>query len=235
MKLKKFNAGVAVAVVVGAAAIYSLLGYAIAKGNSLLSTPVGNAVATVAQSDVLAGSLKYSSVGKQIKEVPWRSFKGKIPGKLKLVKWDDGDKTFYQMSGPVNKGSIKSTDYFDGSSRWGDTTEMEIFFDRGDGNYDQWLINPDNAQILHFNGKNKFRGSSDLPESRYTCEIKGDQLVTTFWCHSSDTPGNLVFNYRYDKATNPEGHINSKFLGWATTGIKGANWDHHDMKRWANP
>ncbi|MBN1126599.1 MAG: hypothetical protein JXA82_16450 [Sedimentisphaerales bacterium] len=230
MKIKKFNAVVAVIVVTAAVSVTSFLGYTWSRANDMLRGTSSDGTAVVQR---IAGELSYSQKDHQVTNIPWQSFKDEIPGKTTLVKWADGNRVYYQITGPINKDTIEDSDYFDGGSHWGENTEMEVFFSRGGDKYDQWLLNPKNAQILHFKDTCKFDSSSDLPSSRYVCEVKGDELITTFWCHKHDTPGNIVFNY------NPkDGEKGSRGLAWATTGLKktkGQIWNHHDKDRWTHP
>lgn len=229
MKIKKFNAAVAGVVIILAAACYWGAGTFFSSSNAL---PGSGNIAV----QVLAGDLKYSMKNRNIVNIDWRSTKGTMPGNAKLVKWDDGDRVYYQISGPVNKKTLKATNFYDGSSSWGESTEMEIFFERSGGKYDQWLINSENSQILQFSGHTEnggylFAGSSKLPASRYTCELKGDELVTTFWTHKSDTPQNIVFNYNHGKDVNSD-NMGAKNLSWVTTGNNDTDYDHHNLNRW---
>ena len=222
MKIKKFNAAVAAIVFVAAAVGYCLMsssGPALTSNNS-----------PAAEVKVLAGDLKYSMTDRKVVEIPWQSSQNTMPGKARLVKWDEGDRVYYQLSGPVNKKTLKATDFFDGSSQWGESTEMEVYFDRTGGKYDQWLINSKNSQILHWKGHFQFEDSSKLPASRYTCELKGDELVTTFWTYRDDTPANIVFNYN-----NDDGKTGNAVLSWVTTGEKVVPANHHDKTNWTNP
>ncbi|MBN1124704.1 MAG: hypothetical protein JXA82_06840 [Sedimentisphaerales bacterium] len=225
MKIKKFNATVAVILVTVAVSVTSFLGYAWSRANDMLRSDSGMAVV-----QRIAGELSYSQKDRQVTHIPWQSFKDEIPGKTTLVKWADGNRVYYQITGPINKDTIGDSDYYDGPSHWGENTEMEVFFPRGGDKYDQWLINPKNAQILHFYGQYKFDSSSELPSSRYVCEVKGDELITTFWCHKHDTPGSIVFNY--NRGNKKRG---SDALSWATTGVNDEDWDHHNESRWTYP
>jgi hypothetical protein len=230
MKIKKFNAAVAGAVIVLATVSY--FGMKSYFSSSAALPGSGSNVAV----QVLAGGLEYSMKDRQVTQIDWRSEKGTMPGQAKLVKWEEGDRVYYQISGPVNKKTLKATNFYDGGSAWGESTEMEIFFERSGGKYDQWLINSENSQILNFgrhaDGRGYiFAGSSELPASRYTCELKGDELVTTFWTHKSDTPQNIVFNYNYGKRVDND-HGGAGNLSWVTTGNNDTDYDHHNLKRW---
>lgn len=227
MKIKKFN--VAVAGVVLAVTV-SITGFV---GSTLIGHETTSPVSGVSGMEVVervAGDLTYSQEQQEITVIDWTSEHGRMPGNVKLVKWTEGDRVYYQMTGPVNERSIGNEQFHYSKRNWGKTTEMEVFFPRDGDHYDQWLINPDNAQILHWTSPNKYSATSDLPSSRYVCEIKDGKLVTTFWCHKSDTPGNIVFNYN-----NGGGKNSRESLSWKTTGKKGKNWNHHLPSRWTNP
>ena len=232
MKVKKINTVAAAVLITGVITMASFFGYVWSSSSAL----VGNAppaMSALTRAHGEAGSvLQELAADRDVIEIGWKSFQNDIPDDTSLTKWEDGDRIYYQVSGPVNKDAIADTDYFDGSSRWGKNVEMEVFFDRGGGRYDQWLINPENAQILHYGGYYKFNGSSDLPRSRYSCEVKGGKIVTTFWSHKNDTPGNIVFNYILKSGGNVD-----KNLAWATTGAarSGHGEDHHKMASWTNP
>ena len=221
MKIKKFNAAVAAIVFVAAAVGYCLMPS---------SGPTLTGSGPVTEVKVLAGDLKYSMADRKIVEIPWQSSQNTMPGKARLVKWDEGDKVFYQISGPVNKKTLKATDFYDGSSQWGESTEMEVYFERTGNKYDQWLINTENSQILHYKDYWQFEDSSRLPASRYTCELKGDEIVTTFWTYKDDSPANIVFNYN-----NNDGKTGNEVLSWVTTGQKTIPANHHDKSKWTNP
>jgi hypothetical protein len=229
MKIKKFNiafAGTVIAVVITMSSIMGHVYSTVARHTSEAAS------ATTAVVERIAGDLSYSQEGRQLIEIPWTSAKGTIPGKVSLHKWVDGDRVYYQIAGPVNKDTVHESKgyYYDGRSQWGDNTEMEVFFMRDGGKYDQWLLNPHNAQILHFKAHTKFHSYSVLPSSRCACEIKGDSLVTTFWCSKADTPGNIIFNYKTD-----DGKTTSDALSWVTTGTNDGAFDHHETTRWTYP
>ncbi|MBN1126598.1 MAG: hypothetical protein JXA82_16445, partial [Sedimentisphaerales bacterium] len=181
----------------------------------------------------IAGELSYSQKDRQVTNIPWQSFKDNIPGKTTLVKWVDGNRVYYQITGPVNKSTFEESNVYDDHFPWGQRTEMEVFFSRGGDKYDQWFINPKRAQVAHFKDTCKYDSSSILPSSRYVCEVKGDTLITTFWCHKHDTPSNIVFNYNLQN-----GEKNTGGLAWATTGLKQTNekiWNHHNKDLWTYP
>jgi len=231
MKVKKINTVAAAIFITGVIGIASFCGY-VWSSNSVVGN-AQSAVSGLVQSNEKVGNVSQDlAADRDVIEIGWKSFQNDIPNDTSLVKWEDGSRVYYQITGPVNKNAIADTDYFDGQSLWGKNVEMEVFFDRGGGRYDQWLVNPANAQILHFDGYYKFRGSSDLPKSRYTCEVKGGKLVTTFWTHKDDAPGNIVFNY----ISNSDGGT-YKNLAWATTGTtkSGDGANHHKMANWTNP
>jgi hypothetical protein len=231
MKVKKINTVAAAIFITGVIGIASFCGY-VWSSNSVVSN-AQSAMSGLVQTNEKVGNVSQDlAADRDVIDIGWRTFQNDIPDDTSLVKWEEGSRVYYQITGPVNKNAIADTDYFDGPSKWGKDVEMEVFFDRGGGRYDQWLVNPDNAQILHYNGQRHFTGSSDLPESRYTCEVKGGRIVTTFWTHKNDTPGNIVFNYVSDSNGGT-----GRNLAWATTGTtpSGQRANHHTMGNWTNP
>lgn len=227
MKIKKFNVAIAGVVL---AVTLTVTGFVWSGLTDHQTASPGSGVSGTEVVERIAGDLTYSQEQREITAIEWTSEKGTMPGNVKLVKWTEGDRVYYQMTGPVNERSIGNEQFQYEKSNWGNTTEMEVFFPRDGSHYDQWLINPGDAQILHWTSPNKYSSTSDLPSSRYVCEIKGGKLVTTFWCHKSDTPGNIVFNY--NKSAEKNG---SSSLAWKTTGKKGNHWNHHLPSRWTNP
>jgi len=230
MKVKKINTVAAAIFITGTITVASFFGYVWSSNSSVIPN-VPSAISVSVQTNEKVGNVSRDlAADRDVIEIGWKNFRNEndIPDDTSLVKWEDGSRVYYQITGPVNKGAIAETDYFDGPSQWGKDVEMEVFFDRGGGRYDQWLVNPANAQILHYSSYNQFMGSSDLPKSRYSCEVKGGKLVTTFWTHKDDMPGNIVFNY----VSNSDG-VTRENLAWATTGTLTSN--HHTMANWTNP
>ena len=234
MKVKKINTVAAAVLITGVITMASFFGYVWSSSSALIgNAPPAMSALTRAHGE--AGSiLQESAADRDVIEIGWKSFQNDMPDDTSLTKWEDGDRIYYQVSGPVNEGTIHEGNigHYADHHRWGDSVEVEVFFDRGGGKYDQWMINPKSAANHHFAGYYQFRSSSVLPKSRYSCQIKGGNLVTTFWTHKDDAPGNIVFNYILKSGGNVD-----KNLAWATTGTtqSGHGGEHHKIANWTNP
>ncbi|MCC7481764.1 MAG: hypothetical protein IT541_09610 [Hyphomicrobiales bacterium] len=230
MKLKKFNTLLAIGVFgagsliwMGASsltrlAVMPLHPAAHAATATDLPSPGGAAQANIDQWKAPSNAV----------EIHWRNYNGRIPGKVALRKWTSGDRTYYQMTGPINRSAIGNT--WDNSA-WGAQPAYEVFFPGSGDRYEQWLINPSGSTILHYNGELKLVGKTPLPASRFKTEVDTDQITITFWCHNHDTPSNLVFNYNGGSGTN----YGSNTLSWATTGDFQGMWNHHKSDLWRYP
>ncbi len=236
MKLKKFNTILAAGVLGCAVMIYCIGGFVAERlpwlqgpqAEQAQSSPAANA-----QSPIIFGSkTPFSSEGKQVATIPWQSRFGQMPENATLQKWSEGDRTYYRISGPINPqyGDIAAGKRQD----WGKFFNCEVFFERGGGAYDQWIINPNGSMVYEYSRASKqnacgdaLSGQSRLPDSRFRGRIKGDRVEVTFWCNSQDSPANIVFNYN-DPST--------KRLHWVTTGShKGQAWSHHWAGDWNYP
>jgi len=232
MKLKKFNTIVAIGVL-GAG---SLLWLGASTLTQIALTPLRSGAQTAAvAADAIDLTEAVQTASEQWKapsdavEIPWRNYNGRIPGKVTLKKWTQGDRTYYQMTGPINRDAIGNT--WDNSA-WGAQPAYEVFFQHNGDQYEQWLINPAGSTILHYDGEFNLVGKSALPESRFETEADGDQVTVTFWCHNRDTPSNLVFNYNDGEGGSNYG---GGTLSWATTGEFRDSWNHHKSDLWRYP
>jgi hypothetical protein len=232
MKIKRFNVIVAAVVLGGALLAPS----AISAVGKTLWRPVEAAVA-VQQSvgRIIAGdktaSAAFTSEGKEVTTMSWRSRNGDLPGKTTLKKWVAGDRTYYEISGPINPQFSDLA--ADSKGHWGNYFACEVFFERGGSVYDQWIINPVDSFMYHYSapsscGSKGRTGSSHLSDSRYQVRVEGDRTFITFWCKSSDTPRNIVFNYNNPSAPGK--------LNWVTTHEHQQNqhWNHHDPALWTD-
>jgi hypothetical protein len=225
MKIKKFNAILATALLGGALLVSSSVCYV---ARSLWGLPGASttAVVEVIKADVNA----FSSEGRQVTEIPWRSSRGEMPGKATLKKWVVGDRTYYEASGPINP------DFRDRRaqpSSWYNYFAFEVFFARGGDTYDQWIINPVNSFVWHAGDRCKYVGDDPLSASRYQTRLDGDRITITFWCNNNDTPRNIVFNYNKPSPLLPQG----EWLSWVTTDLGRSHqpWWHHHPTEWTNP
>ncbi len=232
MKLKKFNAFLAAGAIAGAALLYGLGGFAISHLPWSGDPQVVQSSAANSPTHIIFGNkTAFSSQGKQVATIPWQSQNGQLPENAVLQKWTDGGRTYYRVSGPINP---QYKDIAAGKIQdWGKFFSCEVFFQRGGGAYDQWIINPNGSMVYEFasacdQNSLKFSGQSGLPESRYHGSITGDRVELTFWCDNQDTPANVVFNYNDPK---------TKSLNWVTTGShkSGAGWNHHWAGDWNYP
>jgi hypothetical protein len=139
-----------------------------------------------------------------------------------------GDRTYYEATGPINP---RFRDVRARPDSWEDYFAFEVFFARGGNAYDQWIINPNNSFVFHFEDRCRRTGRSDLPSSRYRVKIEGDRVSIIFWCHNSDTPRNIVFNYNEPTPSTPEK------LSWVTTDLGQDHdpWWHHQPAEWTDP
>ena len=217
MKLKKFNTILVASTLMGAAMIYGIGGFVISQlpwSQGPLTEQAQSTSAVNAQTPIVFGSkTPFSSKGKQVVTIPWQNRFGQMPGNATLQKWTDGDRTYYRICGPINP---QFADIAAGKLQdWGSFVGCEVFFQRGGGAYDQWIINPNGSMIYEHSSAAKrsgyfaLSGESRLPDSRYQGSIKGDRIEVTFWCDSQDTPANIVFNYRDRIGNSPH---------WVSTG-----------------
>ena len=218
-------------------AIYCLGGF-VAEQIPWLNGPQADQMQSIAtegiSSPIAFGSkTPFSSEGKQVATIPWQSRFGQMPENATLQKWTEGDRTYYRVSGPINPqyADIAASKRHD----WGKFFSCEVFFQRGGGAYDQWIINPNGSMIYEYSAASrkagcgdKFSGQSRLPDSRFSGSIKGDRVEVTFWCNNQDQPANIVFNYNSPK---------TKRLHWVTTGShkNGSGWNHHWADDWNYP
>ena len=174
----------------------------------------------------------FSEEGKQVTDIQWRNIRGQLPEKPTLKKWTVGDRTYYQVSGPINP-AYRDTKVANWQAQWCDYMAIEVFFTRGGTAYDQWLITPQQCTILHFDqGKSSpLQSDSSLPNNRFRTLIKGNRIVTTFWCSKHDTPANIVFNYNQGNGKNRQP------LCWTSTDerCEKNTWVHHVPKWWTYP
>ena len=237
MKLKKLNTILAAGVLGSAMTIYCVGGFVAERlpwSQGPQTEQAQSSQAANAQAPIVFGSkTPFSSEGKQVVTIPWQSQFGQIPEKATLQKWTEGDRTFYRISGPINPqyGDIAAGKHQD----WGKFFGCEVFFPRGGGSYDQWVINPNGSMVYEYGGASNritggsnFSGQSRLPDSRYRGSIKGGRVEVTFWCNSQDPPANIVFNYN---------DLNAKTLHWVTTGKHESDsvWNHHWASDWSYP
>jgi hypothetical protein len=227
MKIKKFNTICAVILLGGAVLIPSVIGLihsgvqrSVAAVSATASSPAG---VNSARNLLGPGS-------SQVTTVAWRGRKGDMPGQATLKKWTVGDKTYYEVSGPINPRFRDLPASM--QKNWGEYFACEVFFARGGTSYDQWLINPSKSFILHFPhpwlGDYRNAPHSDLPKSRFETKFDKDRVITTFWCNNNDTPRNIVFNYN-----NPSGD-----MSWVTTDVQqgdGVTNVHHHPAEWTDP
>ena len=232
MKIRKFNAILAAALLGGGLLLYGAGGFVIRSlpgpwapaGSAAVETP-GAATADNPAADA------FSPEGKQVVTIPWRGRFGQMPDQSTLKKWVVGDRIYYEVSGPLNPRyrdkqvnfPYRDKQVNDWNNQWGTYTACEVFFPRSGRAYDQWLVTPTGAGIVHHNRYRKVQGASPLAAGRYRTIVKGDRIAITFWCSQGDGPANIVFNYNDPTATNARG------LSWVTTGMHedGESWDHH--------
>jgi hypothetical protein len=231
MKIKKFNAIMIATLLSGALLVPTTVAFIV---QMVRHSPISSATATFSGMEVIAGekaiSSAFMSEGKQATMIQWRSQRGELPGKTTLKKWTVGDRTYYEICGPINpnfrdRGTLMS-------SQWGSIFACEVFFERGGSAYDQWIINPNQSSILHFSKPltgdyHRDATHNQLPDSRYQVKVLDDRVWITFWCHNSDTPRNIVFNYNNTTGTGG--------LNWVTmdTQKNGPVAIHHDPSAWA--
>ncbi len=230
MKIKKFNAILATVVLGGALFVPSMIGL---MGRTLWQPLTFSAAATDSVANVIAGNMTatgdFTPEDKQVISIPWRSSKGEMPGKAMLRKWVDGDRTYYEVSGPVNPKSLEGG-IKDQNGPWGHHFVQSVYFDRGGKAYDQWIINPNEPLIYHFNDTMCRTGESRLPSSRFQIKVKDNWITVTFWCHNNDTPQNIAFHYS-DTESFPES------VSWVATdtGQNPALCPHHQSENWTDP
>lgn len=226
MKIKKFNAILVTAFLSGALLIPSAIGL---MGRTLWRplTSLDEAVEVIAGERTISDA--FASEGKQVTTIQWRSRRGEMPGEATLKKWVAGDRTYYEISGPINRHFTSRGAVL--NSEWGSYFACEVFFAREGDTYDQWLINPAHSAIYHFVSPGKFAGQGSLASSRYQVRINGDRVFISFWCYNSDTPRNIVFNYNHSIGNKPDN------LSWVTTRIHQNSylWIHHDPASWTDP
>ena len=228
MKIKKFNVILATMILGGVLVVPSTIGL---FGRLLWQPFSSSTAATTTVSYVMAGAKTiddFSSEGKQVVSIPWRTHKGEMPGKPKLCKWVDGNRTYYEVSGPVNPQSLKGGVH-DQNGLWGRHFVQSVYFERGGNAYDQWIINPNEPLIFHFNDTMRKTGENRLPSSRFQIKVKDNWITVTFWCPNNDTPRNIAFHYS-DRESIPES------VSWVATdtGQNPTHCPHHQSENWTD-
>ncbi len=230
MRIKKFNAALAAVVLGGAIFTW---GGVTRLGSVIGGLLQGKSPAAVTHQPTASEQSKWSPShrAQSVTSIPWRSRQGSMPGNVTLNKWVEGDRVYYQMSGPLNP-EYRNTGANNFQNPWGSFTACEVFFPRGGGRFDQWLITPTDAVILHYDKPRRHVSKSPLPSSRYRTEINGDWITVTFWCSRRDAPANIVFNCHGEGMT-----IGGHKMSWVSTGAhrESTGWNHHLSERWRYP